>query len=36
LRDDLLSSSRYALMMIRFADVNRVGSMPQVSNDWVR
>lgn len=36
LRDDLISSSRYGLMMIRFADVNRAGSMPQVDNDWVR
>lgn len=36
LRDDLISSSRYGLMMIRHADVNRVGSMPQVENDWVR
>jgi hypothetical protein len=36
LRDDLISASRYGLMMIRHADVDRVGSMPQVDNDWVR
>lgn len=36
LRDDLISASRYGLMMIRHADVDRIGSMPQVSNDWVR
>lgn len=36
LRDDLISSSRYALMCIRFAEVNMQLTLPQVSNDWVR
>lgn len=35
-RDDVVSASRYALMMLRFAEVKRTGHMPQVDNDWVR
>jgi len=35
-RDDMISASRYALMMLRFAEVRRPGTMPQVANDWVR
>ncbi len=31
-RDDLISSSRYALMMLRFADVFKAGTLPQI--DW--
>jgi phage terminase large subunit-like protein len=34
--DDVLCASRYALMMLRFADVHRAGVLPQVDNDWVR
>lgn len=36
LRDDLISSSRYGLMMIRHAEMNQRALMPQVDNDWVR
>lgn len=36
LRDDLISSSRYGLMMIRHAEVSKRTAMPQVENDWVR
>jgi phage terminase large subunit-like protein len=35
-RDDVISASRYALMMLRFAETHRAGVMPQVDNDWVR
>lgn len=35
-RDDVISASRYALMMLRFAERHRVGAMPQADNDWVR
>jgi phage terminase large subunit-like protein len=35
-RDDVLCASRYALMMLRFAETHRAGVMPQVDNDWVR
>lgn len=35
-RDDVISASRYALMMLRFAEIHRAGVMPQVDNDWVR
>lgn len=35
-RDDVLSASRYALMMLRFAETKPTGTMPQVSNEWVR
>lgn len=34
-RDDTISASRYAMMMLRFAEVKRHGQMPQVQNDWV-
>jgi hypothetical protein len=36
LRDDLISASRYGLMMIRHAVMNQVAFMPQVDNEWVR
>lgn len=36
LRDDLISASRYGLMMIRHATIERHGMMPQVDNGWVR
>lgn len=35
-RDDVISASRYALMMLRFAETKPLGSMPQVDNGWVR
>lgn len=35
-RDDVLSASRYALMMLRYAETKPTGSMPQVNDDWVR
>jgi phage terminase large subunit-like protein len=35
-RDDAISASRYAMMMLRFAETKPLGSMPQVTNDWVR
>ena len=34
-RDDVISASRYALMMLRHADVKRTGLMPQVDSGWV-
>lgn len=34
-RDDVLSASRYALMMLRHAETKPTGDMPQVQNDWV-
>jgi len=34
-RDDVLSASRYALMMLRFAEVHRAGVMPQIDTSWV-
>lgn len=36
LRDDLISAGRYALMMIRFAEINGPANMPQIDNAWVR
>lgn len=33
--DDVLCASRYALMMLRFAETKPTGDMPQVQNDWV-
>lgn len=35
LRDDLISSSRYGLMMIRHAEMNQRAMMPQVETEWV-
>ncbi len=35
-RDDVISASRYALMMLRYAETKPTGSMPQVNDDWVR
>ena len=35
LRDDLISASRYGLMMIRHAEMNQRALMPQVETDWV-
>jgi phage terminase large subunit-like protein len=34
-RDDVISASRYALMMLRFAETYRPNNMPQVSTEWV-
>lgn len=34
-RDDVLSASRYALMMLRFAEVKPSASMPKRKMDWV-
>jgi len=34
--DDVLCASRYALMMLRFAEKKPTGHMPQIDNDWVR
>lgn len=34
-RDDVISASRYALMMLRHAEVYRAGALPQVETDWV-
>lgn len=35
LRDDVMSASRYALMMLRFAEVHRMGVLPQIETEWV-
>ena len=34
-RDDVISASRYALMMLRHAEVKRDREMPQVETNWV-
>lgn len=34
-RDDVISASRYALMMLRFAETKPNGVMPQISSEWV-
>lgn len=33
-RDDVISASRYALMMLRFAELDRRPAMPQAEMDW--
>jgi phage terminase large subunit-like protein len=33
-RDDVISASRYALMMLRFADVERRTDLPQMAQGW--
>lgn len=33
-RDDVISASRYALMMLRHADIERKVEMPQISAEW--
>lgn len=35
LRDDVMSASRYALMMLRFAEVKRNAVLPQIETEWV-
>lgn len=34
-RDDVLSASRYAMMMLRYAEVKPLASMPKRKMDWV-